>query len=128
MYTHILKGLLERDLELLKKEISAYQHEENIWKIGGSIHNSAGNLCLHLVGNLNHFIGATLGNTGYVRDREAEFSIKNVNREELLKMVKDTQLVVADTLNHVSDKDLESNYPLEVMNQQWQTAHFLFHL
>ncbi|SMO55918.1 DinB family protein [Solitalea koreensis] len=128
MYTHILKGFLERDLELLKKEITAYQNEENIWKVNGSIHNSAGNLCLHLVGNLNHFIGTALGNSGYVRDRDAEFSIKNVSREELLKMVHDTQVVVAATLNNLTDADLEKDFPYEVMNQHWKNAHFLFHL
>jgi hypothetical protein len=48
----------------------------NFGIIADGISNSAGNLCLHLIGNLNHFIGATLGNTGYVRNREQEFSSK----------------------------------------------------
>jgi hypothetical protein len=67
-----------RDLEKLKTEISSFKDESNLWKISGDIKNSAGNLCLHLCENLQHFIGAVLGNSGCVRNRDAEFSRKNV--------------------------------------------------
>ena len=36
--------------------------------------NSIGHLLLHFTGNLNHFIGATIAGTGYVRDRPREFT------------------------------------------------------
>ncbi len=67
MIIESLQTLYSRDLNKLKAEIEAYQNEENLWIIDKNISNSAGNLCLHLVGNLNHFIGEQLGNTGYVR-------------------------------------------------------------
>ncbi len=73
-----LSQLFLRDLEKLKTEISSFKDEKKIWEISGEIKNSAGNLCLHLCGNLQHFIGAVLGNSGYIRNRDAEFSRKNV--------------------------------------------------
>ncbi len=69
-----LKTLFKRDLMRLLNEIKQCENENDIWKIKGQINNSAGNLCLHLVGNLNIYIGKILGNTGYVRNRELEFS------------------------------------------------------
>ena len=73
MITESLKSLYNRDLNKLKTELEAYQNEENLWKVDKNIANSAGNLVLHLVGNLNHFIGTHLGNTGYVRQRDQSF-------------------------------------------------------
>jgi hypothetical protein len=70
--------IFERDLNKLKEEINLYKEESNLWKIEKNISNSAGNLALHLIGNLHHFIGAVLGNTGYVREREKEFSAVNI--------------------------------------------------
>jgi len=85
--TESIKSLFTRDLNQLKKEIESYQNEEAIWKIDKDILNSAGNLSLHLVGNINHFIGAILGNSGYVRNRELEFSLKNIPKTELILQI-----------------------------------------
>ena len=68
--TEIITSLFERDINKLIEELMLYKNEETIWKIKEGISNSGGNLTLHLLGNLNHFIGATLGNTGYVRHRD----------------------------------------------------------
>ncbi|MFZ2324895.1 MAG: hypothetical protein WAV89_14525 [Ignavibacteriaceae bacterium] len=62
-----IRSSLIRDIDKLKKEIEAYKNPKNIWIIDKDIPNSASNLCLHLISSLNYFIGATLGNTGYVR-------------------------------------------------------------
>ncbi len=70
MLNELLSEFFERDIIKLKEEIVLYKDETNLWKVENKISNSAGNLCLHLIGNLNHFIGATVGNTGYVRQRE----------------------------------------------------------
>ncbi|HEY5407636.1 MAG TPA: hypothetical protein VIJ92_11120 [Ginsengibacter sp.] len=78
--TTTIAALFERDINKLIEEINLYKNEEDIWKIKEGISNSSGNLTLHLLGNLNHFIGATLGNTGYVRERDKEFSLKNIPR------------------------------------------------
>jgi len=61
MLAETLLALFNRDLNKLKTEISLYRDEKNIWLVDKSIANSAGNLCLHLVGNLNTYIGAVIG-------------------------------------------------------------------
>lgn len=123
-----LQSLFKRDLLQLKAEIEAYQSEENIWKTAPQISNSAGNLCLHLMGNLNYYIGTTIGNSGYVRDRPAEFSKKNVPRTELIKMIEDTIVVLNNTLNSLQDNDLKKEYPLVVFEDKMSTEFFFTHL
>ena len=59
----------ENGLNQLKLELNSYNNLESVWKISGNIKNSGGNLALHLIGNLNHFVGFGLGNTGYIRNR-----------------------------------------------------------
>src|ERR1700759_1371871 len=98
MLNESLKALFNRDLNKLKVEIESYQKESNLWIIGEGTSNSAGNLCLHLIGNTNGFIGAQMGKTGYVRQRDLEFSLKNVPRAELLKKIEDTIIMVDSVL------------------------------
>lgn len=88
MQTETLKILFNRDLTKLKQEIELYQNETKLWAIEKGITNSAGNLCLHLIGNLNSYIGSELGKTNYIRNRPLEFSLKNVPRVELLDKLK----------------------------------------
>lgn len=107
MMIETLQILFKRDLLKLKTEIESYQSEENIWKISQHISNSAGNLCLHLIGNLNHFIGAITGKTGYIRNRESEFSLKDVPRTQLTEMIDNTILVIENTLNNLDEDDLK---------------------
>ena len=103
MLTQVLKTLFGRDLEALKKEVASYHKEENLWVTDRGIANSAGNLCLHLVGNLNAFIGAEIGKTGYVRNRPLEFSQKDVPRSTLLEMLDDTLAVVNLSLDQLDE-------------------------
>ena len=84
MQIETLKTLFNRDLHKLKQEIELYQNENNLWKIEKGISNSAGNLCLHLIGNLNNFIGSELGKTNYIRNRPLEFSLKHIPKTELI--------------------------------------------
>lgn len=128
MVIETLKKIFQRDLEKLKQEIIAYHSESNLWRIEKGIANSAGNLCLHLVGNLNTYIGAEFGKTGYVRDRDLEFSQKNIRRDELVKMIEDTNTVVAKGLDKLKESDLEKEYPLLVLKEKTSTGYFLIHL
>lgn len=123
-----IKSLFTRDLNQLKKEIESYQNEETIWEIDKNILNSAGNLSLHLVGNINHFIGATLGNTGYIRNRELEFSLKNIPRTELIEKIEKTIEVIHSSLDKVSEEDLKKDYPIEALGYPMTTEYFLIHL
>ncbi len=99
-------------LDSLKEEISLYINEKNLWKLSGEITNTPGNLCLHLCGNLNHFYGAIIGNTGYVRDRDEEFSKKNVSQEELIKGVEETKKMMEKVFDGLTPEDANKIYSL----------------
>ena len=126
--TESVKSLFTRDLNQLKKEIESYQNEEAIWKIDKDILNSAGNLSLHLVGNINHFIGAILGNSGYVRNRELEFSLKNIPKTELILQIEKTIEVVHSSLDQLSEEDMNKEYPIQALGYPMTTEYFLIHL
>lgn len=128
MITQTLKTLITRDLQKLKTELELYQQEANIWKVDKNIANTAGNLCLHLVGNLNAYIGTTLGNTGYVRDRDAEFALKNIPRTELIQKIEATIKMVQQILPDLDEKTLSAEYPLLVLKEKTTTEYFLVHL
>lgn len=120
--------LFKRDLDKLNQEIDSFGEETLIWKTTGHVTNSAGNLCLHLCGNLNHYIGARLGNNGYIRNRPAEFSLKNVSKEQLLNLVKQTRETVENTLQQLDEDDLHKEYPEQVFGQTMTNGYFLMHL
>lgn len=128
MLTETLIQLYERDLDKLKTEIGQYSDESDLWKTGGEITNSAGNLALHLIGNLKHFFGAVLGGTGFVRDRDSEFSLTGVPRSELLTGVDETAAIVKETLTKLTDEDLAKDYPIEVFGHRMTTEYFVVHL
>jgi len=123
-----LKKLFNRDLEKLKTEISSYNDEKKLWKISGEIKNSAGNLCMHLCGNLQHFIGNILGNSGYVRNREAEFSTKDIPKEKLLDEINVTAKVVEKTISELKEDKFNEIYPVNVFGYEMTTEFFLVHL
>jgi uncharacterized damage-inducible protein DinB len=123
-----LVSIYERDLTKLKEEILNYESEEKLWVIGGNIKNSAGNLCLHLIGNLNHFIGTVLGKTAYVRNREAEFSLKDIPKNQLVKNIEDTIEVIKNVLPLLTPEDLTKEYPIQVFGYPMTTEYFLIHL
>jgi uncharacterized damage-inducible protein DinB len=125
MITPILIRLLEKDLNKLTEEINLYPDDNSLWVVQEGIKNSGGNLCLHLAGSLQHFFGAVLLNSGYVRNRDAEFSLKNITKAKLLGEVDEAKASVRDTLEQVSKKDLEKPYPLKLADETVTTEHFL---
>ena len=128
MTIEILKSLYNRDLQKLKVEIESYQNEESLWKIDKNILNSGGNLCLHLLGNLNTYIGAELGKLGYVRQRDLEFSMKDIPKTELLEKIESLIEIVDSTLATLSEEDLKKDYPTEALGYRMTTGYFLIHL
>ena len=123
-----LKSIYKRDLEKLRHEIESYKDEGAIWKVDREITNSAGNLCLHLIGNLKAFIGAELGGSGYVRQRDLEFSTKGTSRDELIKSIDETITVVDSSLDKLTADQLEEDYPKVVFTDKMTTEYFLIHL
>ena len=125
--TQHLMALFKRDLEKLIAELEAYSDENKLWVLAGEIKNPAGNLVLHLHGNLNMFVGKILGKLEFVRDREADFSHSNVPRAELMALVA-TSAMLEQVLPTLSEADLTATYPLEVLGYPMTSGYFLFHL
>jgi len=118
----------ERDLDKLIEEINLYKNENDIWKTKEGINNSAGNLVLHLLGNLNHFIGKTLGNRDYIRKRDEEFSLKNIPREKLIADINSLKETIKNTLPKLSHEDLKKDFPLKIRDESFSTENMLIYL
>lgn len=128
MIGRICAAIIARELSALKREIESYPTEESIWLLPSGIPNSAGTLTLHLIGNLQYLIGTQLGNTGYVRHREAEFATRDVSREDLVRGIEETIAVVEAVLPAVGEDRLAETYPIEVAGVRVRTDDFLVHL
>jgi len=128
MLKQALTEIFERDLIKLKDEINLYATEEKLWTIENEISNSAGNLCLHLIGNLNHFIGTILGETDYIRNRDSEFASKNVTRQDLINDIERTIEAVKSALSRLPDENFDANFPVEKHGDIVKTDFMLLHL
>jgi uncharacterized damage-inducible protein DinB len=128
MIKETIEQLLVREIKKLQQEIAAYEDETLLWKTVEGISNSAGNLCLHLIGNLNTYIGATLGGTDYIRQRELEFSSKNIPREWMLENIDKVMVTIKETFEKIADEQLQEMYPSEVLGYPMTTLYFLIHL
>ncbi|PJJ08171.1 uncharacterized protein DUF1572 [Flavobacterium sp. 1] len=128
MTIEILKTLFNRDLNKLKSEIDSYSNESKIWHIEKTISNSGGNLCLHLIGNLNTYIGSQIGNTNYIRNRELEFSDKFVPKSTLIAQIDATIVVINSIFNQLTDEDLNQEHPYLVFESKTSVAFLLLHL
>jgi len=126
MLSQLLIGPFEKDINKLKEEISLYKSESDLWKLKGDIKNSPGTLALHITGNLKHFIGAQLGKTGYLRERDKEFSDRNISKEKLLTGLNEALEVVKTTLPKLSDEDLKKDFPIPFLEKTCPTIEILF--
>ncbi len=126
--TESLIKIFDRDLLKLEEEISLYPTEESVWRISKNIKNSGGNLCLHVCGNLQHYIGAILGKTDYQRNRDLEFSARDISIKIVIEEIRKTRAVVKTALTNIDATTLESEYPVEVFGYSMTTNYFLIHL
>ena len=120
--------LFDRDIRRLYKEVESYSSEGLIWQKAEGISNSGGNLCLHLMGNLNEYIGRILGNNPYQRNRSLEFSATDIPKTELLTMVEKTRENVVKTLENMDFEKLNEIYPENVLGYDMTVSYFLIHL
>jgi len=128
MIVESLKELFRRDLQKLKQEIELYEKDSNLWKVESSIKNSGGNLCLHLIGNLNTFIGNGLAQVGYVRNRVGEFSDKFIDKNVLYKQIDETIEIVNRGLSNVTEEELSGNFPILIWEKETGMVFTLIHL
>jgi uncharacterized damage-inducible protein DinB len=121
--------MLERELHGFERELELFPDEDSVWRVLPGVSNSAGNLTLHVSGNLQHFVGAVLGGTSYVRNREAEFNRRSVMRRELAAEVHAAALVVREVVPALSADLLSRPYPRALPTRSPLTTRlFLLHL
>ena len=120
--------LFRRDLRYLAKEVSLYPDDASLWRTVPGIANSGGNVALHVAGNLRHFVGATFGATGYVRQREQEFAQREGRREEVMALLEATILDVEKGLRALTPDQLAAPFPAALMGLHPPTSRVLLHL
>lgn len=125
MLNSILVNFYERDIRKLIEEVNLFRDEENLWRTAGSVKNSTGNLVLHIIGGMNHLIGATLARTGYVRDRDQEFIRKGVARKDLVAQLEELIPMITGTLDAL---DMEAEYPLIFDDMKTSNSYVLVQL
>lgn len=125
-------SILVRELDRAIRQVESYPEEADLWATPGSVRNSAGTLALHLAGNLEHFVGAGLGATGYVRDRDGEFGDRDVPRDEIVRRLEAAKVSMRRSLEGRSDAELLGVYPgtapASLGGEGVTTAAFLTHL
>jgi len=128
MLIDAVKRCLLRDLAGFALELDAYRDDASIWALPAGVNNSTGTLTLHACGNLRHFIGAVLGKSGYVRDRDAEFALRGVPRKDLELLLAATRDEVARALDSLDPAILAHDFPIPVGKTTLPTGRFLIHL
>lgn len=128
------KDLFVRELDNLHKEISGFD-ETKLWTVSGEVKNSPGNLCLHLLGNVNYNIGNLIGKNGYVRKREEEFTAKDIPKEKLLEDITAAKTIVSNVLPNMNVEALHNDFPFEPFGKRstaymlsYFLGHFMYHL
>lgn len=124
----ILTTQIVRELQTLIKEIEAFPSDDSVWHTRRGVTNSAGNLALHICGNLQDFVGRVLGGTSYVRNRELEFGQREGTRASLVAELRKTIDVVKTTLPEVTDETMAADFPMQLAGNTLNTAAFLVHL
>ena len=123
-----LISLYDRDLKTLRKEIELYSSDSQIWQEAEGINNPGGNVFLHLMGNLNTFFGAAYANTGYVRDRPAEFSTRDIPRATLLYMLDEIHPIVLQVLRDFPANKLGETYPIRIFDEDKTNGYIFINL
>jgi Protein of unknown function (DUF664) len=123
-----LADLFRRDLIRLRQQLDAFADYETLWSMLPGVSNSAGNLILHLEGNLREFVGRQLGAVAYERDRPQEFARTGVPVAELLARIEELTILIPRVIDELSDTQLDAKYPENALGLPLSTRQFLIHL
>jgi hypothetical protein len=126
--TTTLRSLLQRELAAVRRSVEAYPDDRSLWIHPQGLPNAGGTIALHVAGNLQHFFGARLGQTGYVRNRDAEFAKRDVPRKEILAQLDAAALAVDAGMKAATPERLSTAYPEPLAGQSVMTGDFLVHL
>jgi hypothetical protein len=134
--TECIKAALIRELESLRdatRDLAAPLDERQFWTRPLEPGNSFGHLVLHLTGNLSWFVGAQLGDTGYLRDREREFTEANPpSKAEAMARLDDAVATFRRVVQGLGDEQLTALHPTVrfgdvVATLVHLTSHFALH-
>jgi hypothetical protein len=127
-----------REFEQRVHTLSEKLSEEQFWTKPYPYGNSFGHLTLHLIGNLSYYIGTQIGKTGYVRDRDREFTDSAPpSKAETLRRLDETVGMVIATLQAQTDESWSAPYEAVNLNDSIKdrfgivlrcTAHFYHHI
>lgn len=123
-----VQAILLRELGAVRRSVEVYPDDASLWVERRGLPNPGGTLVLHMAGNLQHFVGAVLGNSGYRRDRAAEFSRRGVSRADLLDEIDAAAEAVERGMNAISDDAMADAYPESIAGRSVATGDYLAHL
>lgn len=122
-----LAALYRRDLSKLARELDALP-DTALWQVVPGVANAAGNLMLHLDGNLRDFVGRVLGGVAYERNRPREFSAADVPRTELAASLARLVTLVPEVIEQMEPAAWDATYPIDVLGEPLSTRQFVVHL
>lgn len=123
-----LAELFRRDLTRLVQEMEPFPDDATLWRTLPGIANSAGNLTLHLEGNLREFIGRQLGDVAYTRQRPAEFATRDVSKTELIERIAAVRELVPAVIAGLSESQFDAAFPEQVFGAPISTRQLVFSL
>jgi len=128
MNTKDLNQLIQRDLSKLIEELKAYSDERNLWCNDQGINNSAGNLTLHLIGNVKQFFGLDLVGIAFERDRDSEFVPSLLTRDHLLQELEELKKILEQALVPMDPNKLGDQSIHSFLGHSMTVGYFLIHL
>jgi hypothetical protein len=128
MTPQLLGPLFTRDLQRLRQELASFPNDASLWQSVPGITNPAGNLALHLEGNLRQYIGRELAGIPYTRDRDLEFGTKALTQADLLARVDQLAQWLPNAVEQLPSSQLHLPFPTEPWGYPVITGQFLLHL
>lgn len=122
-----LAALFRRDLARLVRQLDALD-DARLWQVLPGVTNSAGNLLLHLNGNLREYIGRQIGGVPYVRDRPREFAAKDVPRAEMTAALTELASLIPGVIERTTDARWNDTFPENVLGEPLTNRQFVVHL
>jgi uncharacterized damage-inducible protein DinB len=122
-----LAALFTRDLARLVRQLDALD-DARLWQVLPGVTNSAGNLMLHLSGNLREFIGRQLGGVPYVRNRPHEFAARDVSRSAMQAELVELAAIITGVLERMPATRWDDPFPENVLGEPLTNRQFVIHL
>ncbi len=120
--------IYRRDLSRLLQQVEAFPDDATLWKTLPGVTNCAGNLVLHLEGNLREFVGRQLGGQDYQRQRPLEFSTTGLTKANLTERIHRLRETIPHAIEGISDARMAASYPEDFLGVPLSALQMLIHL